>query len=61
MAALYIWSQLADYASKSLHSFLDLNFKALGNKNPTDEEVVAAINKAFDEVVLEVFYLGTSF
>ena len=42
---------LAEFASKSLHSYLDLNFKALGNKNPSDEEVVAALNKAFDEVV----------
>jgi hypothetical protein len=42
---------LADYASKSLHAFLDLNFKVIGSRQPTDEQVIAVINKSFDEVV----------
>lgn len=41
----------ADYVSKSLHAFIDSNFQALGNKNPSEEEVCAVINKSFDEAV----------
>lgn len=41
----------AEFASKSLHNFLDHNFKVLGSKTPTDEQVIAVINKSFDEVV----------
>lgn len=30
---------------------MDANFRALGIKEPTEEEVIAVINKSFDEVV----------
>lgn len=44
-------SHLADFASKQLHLSLDANFKRLGTKTPTDDEIITVINKSFDEIV----------
>jgi pyruvate dehydrogenase phosphatase len=30
---------------------VDLNFKTLGTRTPTDDQVIAVLNKSFDEVV----------